>query len=46
MLFSVMVSLAALWRWAGITPMRHRPLQGEIAAAHVAGALTLPKQLR
>ncbi|MEK7051848.1 acyltransferase domain-containing protein, partial [Mycobacterium ulcerans] len=35
-LFSVMVSLAALWRWAGITPdavIGHS--QGEIAAAHV-----------
>ncbi|MEK0462545.1 acyltransferase domain-containing protein, partial [Mycobacterium ulcerans] len=43
-LFSVMVSLAALWRWAGITPdavIGHS--QGEIAAAHVAGALTLPE---
>ena len=41
-LFSVMVSLAALWRWVGITPdvvIGHS--QGEIAAAHVAGVLTL-----
>ncbi|WP_066368499.1 type I polyketide synthase [Herbidospora mongoliensis] len=41
-LFTTMVSLAALWRAHGITPsavVGHS--QGEIAAAHVAGALTL-----
>ncbi|WP_067186442.1 type I polyketide synthase [Microtetraspora niveoalba] len=42
-LFTTMVSLAALWRAHGITPaavVGHS--QGEIAAAYVAGALTLP----
>ncbi|WP_189240961.1 type I polyketide synthase, partial [Planomonospora parontospora] len=41
-LFAVMVSLAALWRSLGVTPdavVGHS--QGEIAAAYVAGALTL-----
>ncbi|WP_051173720.1 type I polyketide synthase [Amycolatopsis orientalis] len=41
-LFAVMVSLAALWRASGIEPdavVGHS--QGEIAAAHVAGALSL-----
>ncbi|WXB00245.1 SDR family NAD(P)-dependent oxidoreductase [Pendulispora brunnea] len=41
-LFAVMVSLAALWRSMGIEPdavVGHS--QGEIAAAHVAGALSL-----
>lgn len=41
-LFSVMVSLAALWRSWGVEPaavVGHS--QGEIAAAHVAGALSL-----
>ena len=41
-LFAVMVSLAALWRASGIEPdavAGHS--QGEIAAAHVAGALSL-----
>ncbi|MES4903327.1 MULTISPECIES: type I polyketide synthase [unclassified Streptomyces] len=41
-LFSIMVSLAALWRSHGIEPdavLGHS--QGEIAAAHVCGALTL-----
>jgi mycoketide-CoA synthase len=42
-LFAVMVSLAAAWRSAGVHPdavIGHS--QGEIAAAHVAGALSLP----
>lgn len=41
-LFAVMVSLAALWRSLGIVPdvvVGHS--QGEIAAAYIAGALTL-----
>ncbi|HRI62737.1 MAG TPA: SDR family NAD(P)-dependent oxidoreductase, partial [Polyangium sp.] len=41
-LFAVMVSLAALWQSLGIVPdavVGHS--QGEIAAAHVAGALSL-----
>ncbi len=41
-LFAVMVSLAELWRACGVTPtavMGHS--QGEIAAAHAAGALSL-----
>src|SRR5687768_18577164 len=40
--FAVFVSLAALWRSAGVEPavvVGHS--QGEIAAAHVAGALSL-----
>ncbi|MEU1287494.1 type I polyketide synthase [Kitasatospora sp. NPDC005856] len=46
-LFTMMVSLAALWRSHGITPaavVGHS--QGEIAAAHVAGALTLSDAMR
>jgi acyl transferase domain-containing protein/acyl carrier protein len=42
LLFAAAVSLAALWRAAGVEPdavMGHS--QGEIAAAHVAGALSL-----
>ncbi|MEV1084883.1 SDR family NAD(P)-dependent oxidoreductase [Streptomyces sp. NPDC050211] len=42
-LFAVMVSLARVWRSLGVTPdavIGHS--QGEIAAAYVAGALTLP----
>ncbi|MFG3232928.1 type I polyketide synthase [Streptomyces antibioticus] len=41
-LFAVMVSLAAVWQAHGVTPdavIGHS--QGEIAAAHVAGALSL-----
>jgi acyl transferase domain-containing protein/thioesterase domain-containing protein/aryl carrier-like protein len=41
-LFSMMVSLAAMWRAAGVEPaavLGHS--QGELAAAHVAGGLTL-----
>ncbi|QFG20243.1 type I polyketide synthase [Actinomadura sp. WMMB 499] len=41
-LFAVMVSLARLWQAHGVTPdtvIGHS--QGEIAAAHIAGALTL-----
>ncbi|MFD4432958.1 type I polyketide synthase, partial [Nocardia sp. NPDC058497] len=46
-LFAVMVSLAELWRSLGATPdavLGHS--QGEIAAAHVAGALSLPDAAR
>ncbi|WSR02227.1 type I polyketide synthase [Streptomyces sp. NBC_01210] len=42
MLFTTMVSLAALWRSCGVEPaavVGHS--QGEVAAAHVAGALSL-----
>ncbi|RKS68199.1 tylactone synthase/type I polyketide synthase PikAI [Actinomadura pelletieri DSM 43383] len=46
-LFTMMVSLAALWRSFGVEPdavVGHS--QGEIAAAHVAGALTLDDAAR
>jgi acyl transferase domain-containing protein len=46
-LFAVMVSLAALWRSLGLEPaavVGHS--QGEIAAACVAGALSLPQAAR
>nr|WLE93511.1 PKS T1(KS-AT-KR-KS-AT-DH-KR-KS-AT-KR-KS-AT-KR) [Streptomyces sp.] len=46
-LFTVMVSLAAVWRSLGVVPsavIGHS--QGEIAAAHVAGALTLQDAAR
>ncbi|WP_306960322.1 type I polyketide synthase [Streptomyces afghaniensis] len=46
-LFSTMVALAALWRSLGVTPgavVGHS--QGEIAAAHVAGAFTLEEAAR
>ncbi|WP_169730386.1 type I polyketide synthase, partial [Amycolatopsis alba] len=45
--FAVMVSLAAVWRSLGVEPAAvagHS--QGEIAAAHVAGILTLDDALR
>lgn len=46
-LFAVMVSLAQVWRSLGVVPdavVGHS--QGEIAAAYVAGALTLPDAAR
>ncbi|WP_455680616.1 type I polyketide synthase [Streptomyces lavendulae] len=47
LLFTVMVSLAAAWRAYGVEPaavVGHS--QGEVAAAHVAGALSLPDAAR
>ena len=46
-LWAVMISLATLWQHHGITP--HAVIghsQGEIAAAHIAGALTLEDSAR
>ncbi|MEU6314739.1 SDR family NAD(P)-dependent oxidoreductase [Streptomyces sp. NPDC047014] len=46
-LFTVMVSLAALWRSYGVEPDAVvGSSQGEVAAAHVAGALTLQDAAR
>ena len=42
MLFAVMIALAGLWRACGVEPIAVLgQSQGEIAAAHVAGALSL-----
>ncbi|MFI1076204.1 type I polyketide synthase [Streptomyces puniciscabiei] len=46
-LFAVMVGIARLWQRSGVQPsavLGHS--QGEVAAAHIAGALGLPEALR
>jgi acyl transferase domain-containing protein len=46
-LFAVMVSLAAVWRACGVLPdMVIGHSQGEIAAAHIAGGLSLEDAVR
>ncbi|OIJ95337.1 hypothetical protein BIV23_34845 [Streptomyces monashensis] len=46
-LFAVMVAIARLWQHHGVRPaavLGHS--QGEVAAAHIAGALSLPEAMR